>query len=271
MSALVAQMDASYHDVGTRGDITAALIILMARDLATRSIFQRENLSNNRRQNGRVAKTAKFLDALVGPKEWRDVLSTRFCAEDHNRNMTQAFEGCFVYIIHFIKIPDLDIVNQGYLLLAISRGAAIICADNEADIDITVPYLVGTLLKRENVGASLYQVKNDRRYTARPNKNLFTLMDPYRCGVFSANTRKPPPVVSVSFALAADDSGVNSASPSKYRSSRTPGQHYDKFTAYDIWCAGAKNNTVPAIRKQDGEHFGTLVGLPRRSIQRLRG
>lgn len=93
-------------------------------------------------------------------------------------------------IISVISVSQCfaDVLMQAYLLLAISRGAAIIRANGHVGIDIVVPVLIGTSLKKENVTAILVQVRNSRHYGAKIKQPVFANMDPYLCGLFDRDS-----------------------------------------------------------------------------------
>lgn len=259
----------SSMDVGTRGEVAAALIILMAYDEARVKVLSTPSVPSNPLiddglRSGRVITVPAFLDKFLGPAKWCNALPTHCSTAARNKKMDEAFDKCHMYFNHFIKVASFELVNQAYLLLALSRGAAIICADGQAGIDIITPYLVGTELKKESVGAIMYQIKNDRRYGTRISPPLFSSMDPYKCGIFSKGVSNPPPVIRIVGALASTQSGVKFRQPAQCRS---PRNSFDKFTAYDVWCAGAKANTFPVISRTKEASFDKVLRISRiRSI-----
>ncbi|KAJ2975911.1 hypothetical protein NUW54_g11655 [Trametes sanguinea] len=155
------------------------------------------------------------------------------------------------------KVESVDVVNQQYLLLAISRGAAIICADQNAEIDFVIPILLGTALKKENVTAILVQAKNSRHYGARIHYPLFKLMDPYTCGLFNDDVKEPLPILRMVFALASPEAAVASPAIREQQSPRR--DKTAEYTAYDIWCAGASHKTFDVIQEDEDGAFAELL------------
>ena len=268
ISKFVGHVDSFYVDVGKKGEVVAGLIILMAYDKARGSLQSLGNndlLTEDGKVSGRVISVLDFLSALIGSDGWRGSLPFRIRTPEDNIEMEQAFRGCYMYFNHFIKVEDFDILNRAYLLLAISRGAAIICADCQCGIDIVLPFLVGDKLTWDAVGAIIIKVKNDRRYAEDPDNSLFDDMDPFAndIAIFSEDTQEsiPPPLIRCVFSFASKDSQVVIRQPPSPHSKREQAEH--KFTAYDIWLAGAKHNTFPAIAVEDEEYFEQILQVAR--------
>lgn len=93
----------------------------------------------------------------------------------------------------------------------------------------------------------MVQVMNDRRFTTKVQRHLFELMNPYRCGVFDSKVKDPPPVIRMVFALASPESSVSIPSQRPTRNSIGIG----RYTAYDIWCAGARGSTFAVIQEDE--------------------
>ncbi|KAH9926371.1 uncharacterized protein B0H18DRAFT_1211012 [Fomitopsis serialis] len=141
-----------------------------------------------------------------------------------------------------------------YLRLAMSRGAAYICADNEDNMAIIIPILFGTVLVQEKVSAIMVQVMNNRRFTTKVERYLFDLMNPYRCGVFDSKVKAPPPVIRMFFALASPESSVTIPSQRL-----TPNTGVGRYTAYDIWCAGARGSTFAVVQEDEEDVLARLL------------
>ncbi len=273
----------SLLDLGERGEFAAALLLLYARDCATTFVLEKSQLpgsssssSSSSSDDGsspeydgavrrRIVTVRQFLQALLGT-DGSEACAASLPLAYHTRDfattpLRTAFQEAFIYFNHFIKAQSYEVVHQAYLLLAISRGAAIICANGHVGIDIVVPVLIGTSLKKENVTAILVQVRNSRHYGAKIKQPVFANMDPYLCGLFDRDVKEPPPVLRMVFALASPDAAV--ASPSvPVRKSR----HKDKtanFTAYDIWCAGASHKTFAVIEDDEDAAVAKLLKLIR--------
>ncbi|KAH9828947.1 uncharacterized protein C8Q71DRAFT_684773, partial [Rhodofomes roseus] len=211
----------------------------------------------------RIVTVSQFLKALLA-KPCHDITPLEYHHVQHaDLRLEFAFKDCFVYFNHFIKATSFEVVNQAYLRLAISRGAALICADNQAGVNIIIPCLFGTQLVSEKVTAIMVQVKNDRRFTTKVQRHLFTAMNPYTCGIFAKDVKDPPPVLRMVFALAS--SGPAVTSPSR-RQRTSPRRHEAsaKFTAYDIWCAGAGASTFGVVQEGEQEVIDNILKTLRR-------
>ncbi|KAI9057967.1 hypothetical protein FKP32DRAFT_1289000, partial [Trametes sanguinea] len=254
-------------DLGERGEFATSLLLLYARDRATTfaveksqtpgTSFHAEDDSAGQR---RIVTVRQFLEALLGDrsKECVESLPRAYHAREFATTpLSTAFQDAHIYFNHFIKVQSYDVVHQEYLLLAISRGAAIICADGHVGIDIVIPVLIGTDLKKEKVTAILVQVKNSRHFGARIQLPVFANMNPYRCGVFDRYVEEPPPVLRMVFALASPEPAVASPRVPERESPRT--NKTAKFTAYDIWCAGASHETFAVIQEDEDAAVAKLL------------
>ena len=249
-------------DLGPRGEVIAALLLLYARDRATTvpsntplppgsPLDKGGHPDSDPKYDGavrrRIITVQQFLEALLGEanlKACADGLPRTYQnAASASIPLREAFQDGFIYFNHFIKAQSYDAVNQEYLLLAISRGAAIICPDGDVGVDIVVPVLIGTALQKKKVTAILIQSRNSRHYGAHVRSPVFANMNPYRCGLFDRYVEDPPPVLRMVFALASEESAV--VPPGTPRSRGKDG--HAKFTAYDIWCAGATHKTFGVI------------------------
>ncbi|KAI0313065.1 hypothetical protein OF83DRAFT_1066111, partial [Amylostereum chailletii] len=197
----------------------------------------------------RVVKVTDFLVALL-KADVLGQLPARYAehrAEDRDRPLRDTFQEGHIWFNHFVKADDLDVFNDtDYLARLIVRGAAVICPNNQRGVDIIVPVLFGTVLHPDSVSAILVQVKTDRSYTTSPREYTFEATDPFQVGIFSDKGRSDAeaarPVIRMVFALASSRSGTSCPS-----SASAP----DKFTAYDIWCAGTSHETFIPIREQE--------------------
>ncbi|KAI0299880.1 hypothetical protein BC826DRAFT_993889 [Russula brevipes] len=137
---------------------------------------------------------------------------------------------------HVIKIEDSKMIAAEHLWFFITRGAMIMCTDNQRGVDIVLPVCVREgRLGPETVTAVLIQVKNSVCYGYDIDKTLFDAMDPFSVGLFRRSDNRPPrPIIRMVFALALDESCGVRFPPAPTREKN----HYDDFTAFDVWCAG---------------------------------
>jgi hypothetical protein len=80
---------------------------------------------------------------------------------------------------HYVKLHEHVAIDAESLLLLFSRGAGILCANNQYAINGINPFLCnGPKLCLGNLGLILWQGKNDSAFTAMPQPALFAAMDP---------------------------------------------------------------------------------------------
>ncbi|KAL7278890.1 hypothetical protein ACG7TL_006721 [Trametes sanguinea] len=254
-------------DLGERGEFATSLLLLYARDRATTFAVEKSQTpgtaslpEDDSAGQRRIVTVRQFLEALLGDrsKECVESLPRAYHAREFATTpLGTAFQDANIYFNHFIKVQSYDVVHQEYLLLAISRGAAIICADGHVGIDIVIPVLIGTDLKKEKITAILVQARNSRHYGARVQLPVFANMNPYTCGLFDRYVEDPPPVLRMVFALASPEAAVATPSVPERRSVRT--NRTAKFTAYDIWCAGASHETFAVIQEDEDAAVAKLL------------
>jgi hypothetical protein len=123
----------------------------------------------------------------------------------------------------------------------VSRGAGILCANNQYAIDGINPFLYdGGKLGLNNLGLILWQGKSDSAFTATPRQALFDIMDVYKLGILGEN-EKPVPLIKIVFALAA-------RSPSLTVVRCPPATEYNAVVfVYEIWCPGLSPDILSAI------------------------
>ncbi|KAI0370060.1 hypothetical protein BV20DRAFT_315504 [Pilatotrama ljubarskyi] len=273
-------LQSSLLDLGERGEFAAALFLLYARDCATTFVLGRlpfpgSSSSDDCSDPGpkydgavhrRIVTVCQFLEALLGTKRLEACAAglprMYHTVESGTTPLRTAFQEAFIYFNHFIKVRSYEVVNQAYLLLAISRGAAIICADGHIGVDIVIPVLIGTSLVKKNVTAILVQAKNSRHYGAKIQYPVFMNMNPYICGLFDRDVKEPPPVLRMVFALASPNAAVATASGPVRQSTRSS-DRTAAFTAYDIWCAGASHKTFAVIQEGEDAAVASLLKLMR--------
>ncbi|KAF8689160.1 hypothetical protein AX14_003377 [Amanita brunnescens Koide BX004] len=147
--------------------------------------------------------------------------------------------------------------------MLIARGAAVLCANNQAGIDIVVPFTYSDAkLGRKNVSAILVQVKNDRKFSTTPIRWLFEGMNPFFVGLFDRSD-EPLPVIRMVFALSSAKTGVTILEPERTRYRRKAKQKKAKksppYTSYDIWCAEAFAQTFTVINKAEEGVYEQLL------------
>ena len=258
--ALLEHIDSSYISLGDRGEVVASAILMEARDAAVakkpvRSIPEDPTeRQNDGSSMGRVITVIEFLQSLLGDKTSG---MTPSCSreEDEETTIETAFKDCYVCFNHFLRVEDYEVLNQGYLWRIMCRCAAVICANNQRGVDLVVPILKGKHMDDKRITAILIQVKNDVSFKATIKPWLYDAMSPGGLGLFADNA-SPLPVIRLVFALASTESAVIMPKRGQ-RSPRTAAMQ--RYTSYDIWCAGATTATFPSVRGSDAAYAKLLL------------
>jgi hypothetical protein len=282
---------------GDHGQLIGAQIMLAAQDAArSRSVRLGQGLTC------RAVSLSGFFEALFYEKTASRILSAMpscvasnadFCA------LKDRFPHARIWFNHYIKVHSLDVLSRKYLWRYVSRGAALICANNQGGIDAVYIFVINSTkpVGRENVGVILTQWKNTRKISTNPHLPLFDVMDPFALGIYKRKEKNPPPVIRIVFALAATapcvklielrkeqdvvpqakldanvkitvvaqaqrKSVVTPASPST-KVHRNP---WPPYAAYDIWCGGASSATFACINANEDDVYNSLLKLSMRRL-----
>jgi hypothetical protein len=160
------------------------------------------------------------------------MLPSRLGSEDRNRTFAETFANSRIYVTHFIKVYDYNVLSTEFLAKCAARGAAIVYADNQPAVDIVIPVVIDKdkPLTKENVAPLFKQSKNDLKYKAKVIPSVFHAMDPYALGTFDISTKNPPPVIRMVYALASRKSKVRIVRPPELKPpSRTAKYAYTSF------------------------------------------
>jgi hypothetical protein len=201
-----------------------------------------------------------FIEALLPPDasgRFLDSLPTRWREGEQDMSLRQRFANCRLWFNHAIKVEDSGVIQPDFLWKYITRGAMIICKENQEGIDLVLPVSVSLNenLSRRSVTAITIHVKNAVTYGLQYHKKLFDAMDPCRLGILSDH---PQPIIRMVFALASSKDGITIPNrPERKRYS-------DLFTSYDVWCAGLSTETFQQIGK-DENSYRTLLERSQRS------
>jgi hypothetical protein len=234
-------------DLGRRGELVAALLVMRARDASAVAA------------GSRVVSVTDFMTALLPVPAYEMLKSAKpqYWQSGEDKPFSEAFEGYTTWFNHVIKVQDTDMIKTEHLWKFITRGAMVMCMDSQLGIDFVIPVCArDDKLSRRSVTAILIQVKSDESFKCQVDKHLLGCMDPTRIGFFSEDNR-PLPVIRMVFALGSDKAGV--VFPTVEEGERD----VDAFTAYDIWCAGLSPDTFRDIGT-DLEWYKTLF---QRSLQ----
>ncbi|KAI0700802.1 hypothetical protein C8T65DRAFT_741918 [Cerioporus squamosus] len=196
----------------------------------------------------RIVTVGQFLQSLLGESHYSACAGSLprvyKSAEDSSTWLGDAFQNGHIYFNHFIKALSSTVVNQ-----------------NPVGVDIVIPVLFGTVLAKEKATAILIHASNSRHYGAKVQYSVFANMNPYRCGLFAGDVENPPPVLRMDFALASQESTVNppSQGQGEGQSQQTKKRNNAKFTAYEIWCAGASHETFAVVQEDEDEDIAKVL------------
>ncbi|KAI0248401.1 hypothetical protein BJV78DRAFT_1363568 [Lactifluus subvellereus] len=228
--------DLNCVDRGRRGELVAAFIVMQARDASLA-------LSANRE---RWVLVSNFMRALLSPSAYETLQESlpTYWREGEDKTFGETFRDYAMWFNHIIRIEDHEMINAENLWKFITRGAMIMCTNNQYGVDIVLPVCVTTgNLSRNTVTAILIQVKNAECFGCDVDETSFDEMDPFRVGLFS-DDQLPRPVIRVVFALASGKAGVLLPRYDDHHAA-------DSFTVFDIWCAGLSPDTFKCIGDDD--------------------
>jgi hypothetical protein len=234
---LAGHSDLHCVDRGRRGELVAALLIMQAHDEARGESSGRRWVS-----------VANFMKGLLPTSKHDELLKCQptFWREGEDQAFEETFKDYGMWFNHVIKIEDGEMFSVEHLWKFVTRGAMILCSNNQKGIDIVLPVChTKQNLSSDSMTAILIQVKNAERFKKNIHESLFDAMSPFDLGVFpeegSPATVTPKPVIRLVFALASPKASV------VFRKGATRKNHPDAFTAFDIWLAGLSADTFKQV------------------------
>jgi hypothetical protein len=232
-----------------RGELVAALIIMQARDASLPlAIPQRKWVC-----------VTEFMEALLPPSAYANLLESHptFCRNNEDHPFSTIFQDYRLWFNHIIRVEDSQVIKADSLWKYVTRGAMVVCKNNQYAIDIILPVCrMHGNLSRQTITAIYIQVKNAKSYTLKIKNPLFDAMDPFTLGLHNDNPLGPLPIIRLVFALGSPRAGVSFRPPCR----TTNG---DDFTTFDIWCAGLSTETF----RQIGDDLESYRILLDRSLQ----
>ncbi|KAF8325609.1 uncharacterized protein EI90DRAFT_3072219 [Cantharellus anzutake] len=196
----------------------------------------------------------------------KDSLPSMLLNGSRNRSFAETFKSSRIYVTHFIKVYDFEVLSVNYLFKLAARGVGVVCADNQGGVDVVIPILYkDTVLQADNMTVLMIQSKNDHSYSTKPSQDLFDKMDPSKLGIFPKK-QKTLPVIRMVIALASKKSIVSVIGPPPRTQPARQGKQlpiYRKnaYTSFDVWCARASSRTFRTIRPQDVATYDALLRL----------
>jgi hypothetical protein len=167
------------------------------------------------------------------------------------KKLEEDFPKAWLHFNHYVKVHEHEAIDIVSLLLLQGRGAAVLCANNQAGLDAVNVFLMNdTQLIRDNVGLILMQIKNNSKYTTTVKAKLFDAMDPYDLGILD-DSDDAVPLIKIVFALAAK-------TPCLKVVRLPPTSEYDAIV-YEIWCAGISPDVLNPIKPQQAGTWDSLL------------
>jgi hypothetical protein len=221
--------DLNCVDRGRRGELVAALLIMRACDAA-------RAVSHAASPGQRWVTVDAFMKELLPPAKYATLKESfpTFYRDKQNETFAATFEDHGIWFNHVIKVEKATMFSTKHLWKYITRGAMIMCSNNQEGVDIVIPICHTEMaLSRKSVTAILVQVKNAEQYQfLQSGKTLFDGMHPINLGLFPKKGYSKP-VIRMVFALAATHASVD------FPEARERKHHHpDEYTAFDVWCAG---------------------------------
>jgi len=246
--ALQSILNGTAVNKGELGKLIVALLFTMARDEAVGPADEFGRPPNNQRWCSLTGLlTSLFCTPAATSNDHVNVVTSQgwhfghFLAEGPNQTMsslTNTFKDSKVYFTHFVKVHQQALVHVEYLMRLMARGAAVLCASDQPAVDGIIPFLFeGDEIRSDNIGAIMFQVKNDVKYSNSPQLNLFYTMDPCSLGI--ANV----PVIRIVFALAAKTPSLTLVD---YNTPTTK----KGYTTYDFWVSGLSEKVLVPVKKE---------------------
>jgi len=145
------------------------------------------------------------MESLLGASaaQTTTLLPYKVHSSEDKKPLADRFEGARMWFNHVVKIQKADLINVQYLWKFITRGAMVLCANNQPGVDLVIPICYsGDKLSRDNVTAILIQVKNNQTFGENIHSYLFDAMDPFHINLFNKDMLSPLPIIRMVFALA---------------------------------------------------------------------
>ena len=245
--ALKSVMEGFSISKGNRGEFLVLLLLILARDATVGSPDELGRPIKGKRWFS----LAEFLYGHVFQKQDGNSRLVDAKSSRALRMLPKDFPNARLHFSHFVKVHEYRAIDINSLLLLQGRGAAVLCANNQTAIDsINVFLKDGMKLVRENAGLTFCQVKNNPKYSTKPQPEVFAAMDPYNLEVLEDGDPAVP-LIKIVFALAARIPSLNVVR-------RAPTKDYPAVV-YEIWCAGLSPDILGPIVPQETGIWDSLL------------
>jgi hypothetical protein len=121
-----------------------------------------------------VIKTTSYFEALFSQnlykKNIQNAKPSKLRDESDDKTFGETFKDSYLYVTHFIKVYDYSVLTDGFIMALAARGVAILCADNQAGVDMILLVVYKDKdLKRTNMTVIMIQSKNNIKFSTTPH------------------------------------------------------------------------------------------------------
>ncbi|RXW21422.1 hypothetical protein EST38_g4413 [Candolleomyces aberdarensis] len=261
LEIIAANLDTWGIHQGDRGEFVMGLIWMAARDAVVVKAFP-GNVQNRRPWDPyrhSVVFIMDFMKNLLPTGYHQKLESMKPSVGGGTDEFQHAFADCRLWCNHFIQVQDYKVISTKFLCALLSNGIGVLCAPNQAGIDLLWIGLKGDKICEENLVLILGQAKNDKSYRTKSNPLILDAMDPVKLDICAAN--RSIPIIRIVFALASENPGVTLVEPSDRKSLRQ--KQSSKFTSYDFWFAGVDPSTFQCVTDKEAGYYRDLLASSR--------
>jgi hypothetical protein len=168
LEIVAANLDTWGIHQGDRGEFVMSLIWMAARDAVVVEAFPND-VQNRRPWDPYCHSVVSIMDFMkkllpAGYHHRLESMHPSVGDGDGTAEFQLAFANCRLWCNHFIQVQDYKVINTKFLCALLSNGIGVLCAPNQAGIDLLWIGLKGDVICEENLVLILGQAKNDRRY-----------------------------------------------------------------------------------------------------------
>jgi hypothetical protein len=255
---------------GDRGEFVMSLIWMAARDAVVFEAFPKgvEDRRPWDPYRHSVVSVVDFMKKLLPAGYHQQLESMHPSVGDGTAEFHLAFADCRLWCNHFIQVQDYNVINTKFLCALLSNGIGVLCAPNQAGIDLLWIGLKGDVICEENLVLILGQAHGDRGYQSQPDGVVLDAMNPVKLGICAPD--RSIPIIRMVFALASQNPGVTLVTPppgqshrKKDTESKDPQTKRSEFTCYDFWFTGVDPSTFGCVTAQEAGHYQDLLASSR--------
>ncbi|TFY64621.1 hypothetical protein EVJ58_g2500 [Rhodofomes roseus] len=252
---------------GDRGELLTLLLLTLARDATVGKADESGRPDSGVR--GRMFKISDFFGNLLqgfqpnpGHEDSRVSESEHLSVDKVSTidDFIRDFRECYLHFNHFVKLHQQSVPNPKNLLALLARGAAVLCANNQPGVDAILTGIHGDYAHPSKLCVILVQSKNDSKYTAVPQEEIFNAMDPYVSEMLVPpdETLDTKPIIRIVFALAVERKNARLTVKKRTNRSKVKGQLI-KWDSYDLWIGGLASAVFGPISPEAEDVWKALL------------